>query len=217
MKESRREASERQIRSTRRWNQLSGGDVLRRFQKNVRPCAHGAAAFPRLHTSPTPELLEIARGPAPCAVVLPMLAAQVNDYWAAGLWTACFIIASKRLSTLVPAGERLSTSLSRPSSTSMVKPCTSDQARAIAAAWSSVSASSEICSCRLAPMALASPANDASAASCSEAWNNPAARCGTSARTCRDGPWHSRHRRAPVPAPLPDTAHRGSRLPPSRR
>ena len=46
---------------------------------------------------------------------------------------------------------------SRPSSSSMVKPCTSDQARAIAAACSSDSASSAICSWRLAPIAPASP------------------------------------------------------------
>ena len=57
---------------------------------------------------------------------------------------------------------------SRPSSSSMVKPCTSDHARAIAAAWSSDSALSEICSWRLAPIAPANPANAAWAASCSD-------------------------------------------------
>ena len=47
----------------------------------------------------------------------------------------------------------------------MVKPCTSDQARAISAACPSDSACSEICSWRLAPIAPASPANEALAAS----------------------------------------------------
>ena len=50
----------------------------------------------------------------------------------------------------------------------MVKPWTSDQARAIAAPCSSDSASAEICSWRLAPIAPANPANEALAASFSD-------------------------------------------------
>ena len=68
----------------------------------------------------------------------------------------------------VPAGKRRMISPRRPSSISMVKPCTSDQARAIAAACSSVRCSCSICSWRLTATACSSPANDASAASCSD-------------------------------------------------
>ena len=56
----------------------------------------------------------------------------------------------------------------------MVKPCTSDHARAMAAAWSSDNASSaapEIFSWRPAPTPLASPAKEAVAAS--EAYPDP--------------------------------------------
>ena len=44
------------------------------------------------------------------------------------------LLASSNVSAVLPFGSRLRTSLSRPSSSNVVKPCTSDQARAMSAA-----------------------------------------------------------------------------------
>ena len=56
------------------------------------------------------------------------------SYGAGGRLTVERSIASSRVSTVLPLGSRFRMSLSRPSSSSVVKPWTSDQARAIAAA-----------------------------------------------------------------------------------
>ncbi len=73
-------------------------------------------------------------------------------------------MASNNWSIVVPLGSRRKMSDMRSSSSSMVKPCTIDQARTIAPACSSDSASASICSWRLAPIARAKPANEALAA-----------------------------------------------------
>ena len=72
--------------------------------------------------------------PAPAGSIKPPpAAARSSAAWHPASW-----------STPVPSGSRCRMSFSRPSSSSVVKPCTSDHARAIAAAWSSDSASSAL-------------------------------------------------------------------------
>ena len=103
---------------------------------------------------------------------------------------------------VVPSGSRRKMSDRRPSSSSMVKPWTIDQARAIAPACSSDSESAwryvragwrrpRWQARQMRPRRLRA----ATAATCR------AARCGTSARTCRDAPAHRRHRLWRWPAP----------------
>src|SRR6185437_4475586 len=58
------------------------------------------------------------------------------DHAPGGRMTVDLSMASNRVLALVPAGSRRSTSDSRSSSNSMVKPCTSDHARTSAAPWS---------------------------------------------------------------------------------
>ena len=64
-----------------------------------------------------------------------------EDQAPGGRPTVDFSIASSKVSASVPLGSRRTMSVRRPSSSSIVKPWTSDQARAMAAACSSDSAS----------------------------------------------------------------------------
>jgi len=124
---------------------------------------------------------------------------------------AARIIASSNVSAVVPAGNRCRISERLPSSSSMVKPCTSDQLRAMKAAcpataipWRSVPAGSRQPSrrglrTRLRRLHAAPAANDR-AARC----------CGTSARTCRDAPAQRRHRLLRSRSPFSSSVGAGS-------
>src|SRR6185369_10962458 len=104
---------------------------------------------------------------APCPLANP---SSGREYQApGGRATVESSIACSSRSTPVPSESRCRMSFSRPSGSSEAKPCTSDHARAIAAAWSSESASSASpasFSLRPAPTALANPSKEAVAASC---------------------------------------------------